>query len=804
MTMNGDMTSRRVTRACFAIAALAFLACAQGCRESMHPAVRRIRSTSWRSTQCISQGNAMSLRPYVILAMFLSLATSFAVFTSGCSWGTDNTSAPTATPSPMATHTLASTPPVDMVQPTQSPVDSPTPTGTLVPTATPTMISYPPYPWPSPHPTITPYPTVVTVDPTTTPCGHLGFSGLQDWQLQRFLQWSPDGSKILFDTQGLDRYTYPSELAIRSVDSDGFWMREIASASIPEIGTLVGAMTYFDVSPDGSKVVYSTCKPPPSLSPSYIPGGDIPREYTYEIVVSNIDGSEPEVLSQNEYFDNYPVWSSDGSRIAFVSSRPGSDVGRLPRYRWEYQQSIFTMAPDGTDVRNIISPSSFKVAYHPPVWAPDDMRIAFVAIEDTRHVAYVVNSDGSNLTRIFETFSVPSWSPSGERIALAVPEGNGVSLYTFRADGSAPVRVTAIITDSLQLDSYWVENVSWSHDGLEILFTGGGLLTTTHGSVDNDRVGFSQYKCGIACIVRVNDSHVWELPSRATRYGYISSWSPDGSRIAVRAVDVEDYGGVMLFTIGRDGLDRRILVTSDGEDRLVLEYPTRRIDSCSGSTAFPNSRENSDLSHDCETLVDLLPTLVGDRYDIIQENFSIPIEEWPGVTVSGSLPRVQAVSRIGTYMNGSVPPKLGDLSGLKRLDLSYNNSLSGLIPSELGNLTELEYLDLQGNQLLRGPIPPELGDLPNLQVLNLSNNQLTGSIPPELGNLTNLRELHLAHNQLTGPIPPELGNLPSLEKVSLGGKGNRFTGCVPTALVDKIVDIAALGLPPCEESSDGR
>ena len=727
----------------------------------------------------------MNPRPYVILMAFLTLPVAFA---SACFWGADNTPAPVSAPIPTVTQT-----------PTDTPNIAPTPG------------RYPPYPWPSPHPTIEPYPTSVIVEPTTTPCGSLGFSGLQDWQLQRFLQWSPDGSSVLFDTQGLNRYTYPPELSIRSVDSDGFWMHELASASIPQIGSLVGVMTYFDVSPDGSKVVYSTCKPPPSLGPSYIPGGDIPREYTYEIVVSNIDGSEPEVLSENEYFDNYPVWSSDGSRIAFVSSRPGSDVGRLPRHQWGYQRSIFTMAPDGTDVRNIISPSSFKVDHHPAVWGPDDMRIAFVALEGTRHVAYVVNSDGSNLVRIFETFSVPSWSPSGERIALAVPEGNGVSLYTFRADASDPVKVTTIIASDLQLDgydvnfdSYWVENVSWSHDGLEILFTGGELLTTTHGSVDNDRVGFSQYKCGIACIVRVSDSHVWELPARATRYGYISSWSPDGDRIAVRIVDVEDYGGVVLFTIGRDGLDRRLLVTSDGEDSLVLEYPMGRIDSCSGSTAFPNGQENLDLSHDCEALVDLLPTLVGDRYDIIQENFSIPIEEWPGVTVGGSPRRVQVVSRIGTYMNGSLPPNLGDLSGLKHLDLSYNNALSGLIPSELGNLTELEYLDLQGNQLLRGHIPGELGDLPNLQVLNLSNNQLTGSIPAELGNLSSLRELLLHDNQLTGSIPAELRNLSNLEKVSLGGRGNRFTGCVPLALVDKIVDFNELGLPPCEESSNGR
>ena len=37
MIMNGDMTSRRVMRVCFAIAALALLVCAQGCGESARP-----------------------------------------------------------------------------------------------------------------------------------------------------------------------------------------------------------------------------------------------------------------------------------------------------------------------------------------------------------------------------------------------------------------------------------------------------------------------------------------------------------------------------------------------------------------------------------------------------------------------------------------------------------------------------------------------------------------------------------------------------------------------------------------------
>ena len=58
-------------------------------------------------------------------------------------------------------------------------------------------------------------------------------------------------------------------------------------------------------------------------------------------------------------------------------------------------------------------------------------------------------------------------------------------------------------------------------------------------------------------------------------------------------------------------------------------------------------------------------------------------------------------------------------------------------------------LYLGGNQL-SGGIPPELGNLANLTKLNLSGNQLSGEIPPELGNLANLQELYLHGNQLNG------------------------------------------------------
>ncbi|KAL7250031.1 hypothetical protein ACSBR1_012098 [Camellia fascicularis] len=76
---------------------------------------------------------------------------------------------------------------------------------------------------------------------------------------------------------------------------------------------------------------------------------------------------------------------------------------------------------------------------------------------------------------------------------------------------------------------------------------------------------------------------------------------------------------------------------------------------------------------------------------------------------------------------GVIPEFIGNLKGLKLLNLSKNNLNSG-IPSCFGNLTNLESLDLSQNKL-SGEIPQQLALLIFLEFLNVSNNHLTGPIP---------------------------------------------------------------------------
>jgi len=128
-------------------------------------------------------------------------------------------------------------------------------------------------------------------------------------------------------------------------------------------------------------------------------------------------------------------------------------------------------------------------------------------------------------------------------------------------------------------------------------------------------------------------------------------------------------------------------------------------------------------------------------------------------------------------LRGIIPTNIGDLTGLTKLNLSWNN-LEGRIPISIGTLTGLTDLDLSLNKL-DGPIPEEIGELKQLETLRLNRNQLTGKIPDKIGNLKNLTYLDLSSNKLSGPLP-EIKNLNKLGWLSLGD--NDLEGSIPTEI----------------------
>ena len=255
---------------------------------------------------------------------------------------------------------------------------------------------------------------------------------------------------------------------------------------------------------------------------------------------------------------------------------------------------------------------------------------------------------------------------------------------------------------------------------------------------------------------------------------------------------IEDYAlDAGSYTIEATAYD----VEKSGNFRLVVsglpDAGEPQAD-CSTGGAVSNAASNSDMVADCETLLGLRDALAGTT--LLDWATDTPIEDWDGVTVSGSPKRVTEVALDESGLNGEVPGGLGQLTALTVLSLS-GNSLRGSIPEELGSLSNLTALSIDDNQLT-GSIPVDLGDLANLETLSLNDNMLSGDIPSELGGLSKLKKLLLANNRLTGDIPAGLGDLANLEELELSG--NTLSGCIAPALQDVADnDLSDTGLDAC-------
>ena len=593
--------------------------------------------------------------------------------------------------------------------------------------------------------------------------------GVSEWLDQpHFLHWVPGASLLVFDF----------DQDIWTVSTDGTELRRMVDLNLSSPSGSRGHKSMYgfgaDVSSDGSRIVYSSCE---------FPVGNLPSRYIfydpymllgtgYEIGVIDIDGTGQVRLTKNGDFESLPVWSPDGSQIAFVGHTSMLFTG--------HDSELYTMSADGSRRQRVSRRLSSGVSYYPPAWSPDGRTLAVVAVHGNRpyysimySVLLTVGSDGSDAREFAETRGIqgpPAWSPDGEHLAFAIGEspsfGRNVEddqdieklpsgIYVMRADG----------TDLRQVADGLVGAPAWSPDGSEILFVSDGVY-----------------------VVGADGSDLRELgPGARTIDPHLVAWSPDGSRIAVLGDIGQDDRQVVLLTMGRDGTDQHILVREQGRGVLRARRPPPPSSSvdlrvCSAGVAVPEPEDNPGLVRDCETLLGLRDTLAGSAE--LKWSEDIPIGAWEGVGVGGPPLRVWLLDLKNHGLTGTLPSEIGQLTELTSLNLGNlgsgpYNSLTGPIPPELGELKKLEVLFLEANHL-SGSIPPELGGMESLQTAFLSGNQLTGPIPPELGNIPWLYKLRLSHNKLSGPIPPELGKSPVFSELYLDN--NQLEGPIPAEL----------------------
>ena len=554
---------------------------------------------------------------------------------------------------------------------------------------------------------------------------------LRHWDRLASPIWSPDGTKIAFTNYSFDGY--PNTDTIYISDVDGTSLNRIPNGH--SVYDLFEVDNSPDISPDGSRVAYSTFR--------YSTGFLRNSEHSYEIVTSRLDGSDVKRLTRDKYGNHSPVWSPDGERIAYVSDRELATREHL---------AVYTMASDGSDVRNIGTTGRSGWPNPLPRWSPDGRHIAYYDFDGAltpsgiyrTHFVAVARADGSGSWRVVESYPSignPVWSPDSKRIAFTRSYETETALYVIDLDGSNERKIFADPTLSVD-PSPFTFNVSWSADGSELRFkariedplgSASGLLFPGIYSIKLDGTGL---RLVTDKFDRFDRNYPHTEYDRATAF----SWSPDDSLIAIYDSD----GPIVLRTISSDGQDERVLVRLVHRQHVAEYFGWQEVAedyaACSEGTVVLDPLTNQELVKDCEALLRFRDEL--DEGAMLNWNGAIPLKEWYGVTVAGSPARVERLELPGgpiggyTTLTGTIPPEIGHLTGLKRLRL-FGHQITGEIPPELGNLAEVTEILLQENDLT-GHIPPELGLLPNLEVLGLHDNNLTGCVPETLARNPNL------------------------------------------------------------------
>jgi Tol biopolymer transport system component len=262
-------------------------------------------------------------------------------------------------------------------------------------------------------------------------------------------------------------------------------------------------------------------------------------------------------------------------RIGFGSDRFGGG-----------DHNIFSMNPDGSDIRQITFLTADQGAALREAWSPDGTKLVFERrpADGSFRQIYEVNADGSNLHQLFSDPSFfefdPSFSPDGSRVIFSRcrMDFEACAIYTVKTDGRGLTAVTHLDVKRNVIDS----RPEYSPDGKTIVFDSinrGGVqaavyLMDGHGtnvhritptalealdpdwSPDGTSIVFVSNCCNSQVseiwTVRPGGAGLKQLTFPGAHHDFTPSYAPEGDRIAFER-DAADFSTSRILTMNPDG-----------------------------------------------------------------------------------------------------------------------------------------------------------------------------------------------------------------------------------------------------------
>lgn len=262
------------------------------------------------------------------------------------------------------------------------------------------------------------------------------------------------------------------------------------------------------ISPDGSRVVFSlgwTSKE-----------GELPVAGLW---VASTDGSGPRRLTSGESNDTSPVWSPDGSLVAFVSDRAARTAKQGDEGEEQGSNALYLIAADGGEALRLTKPG---VSVSMPRWSADGRTLA-VKMTDPE-----TEEDKRRKKERDDVFVHHEREKFDRLGVVAVPD-----------DPFGSATIEAVEPKKVLEGDWHLWEYAWSPDGSRFAVT-----VARHTGWDE---GFNGIRAGL---VPAEGGEITLIGGAEGRYRSASSlaWSPDGKRLAfLAAPDLKRDAGEAIF-----------------------------------------------------------------------------------------------------------------------------------------------------------------------------------------------------------------------------------------------------------------
>ncbi len=257
---------------------------------------------------------------------------------------------------------------------------------------------------------------------------------------------------------------------------------------------------------------------------AYVTSARDKKTLTSRLQVSDTDGYNPQTLLTSDQPIMSPVWSPDGSELAYVSFESG-------------QAEIFTHNIR-TGVRK--SRAKFKGLNGSPAWSPNGKKLAMTLSKDGNPEIYVLTLANNKLQRITNHWSIDTeaaWMPDGKSLIYTSSRSGKPQLYKQAATaGERPERLT--------YEGNYNASASISADGKSV--------TYVHGSGNVYRIAVLELATKSSRIL--TDGPLDESPS----------YAPNNSMVLFASQEKQQ---AVLAAVSIDGRQKQRLAVTEGEVR---------------------------------------------------------------------------------------------------------------------------------------------------------------------------------------------------------------------------------------------